>query len=106
MMSMCTSYVYTHQYYDAVYKYRQWYVTHVISHYTHIHSHTHLQAKTALALALFGGCAKDGGSNTVHRVRGDINVLMLGDPGVAKSQLLKYAGTVHVAYSSCPTVHV
>lgn len=55
--------------------------------------HAHLQAKTALALALFGGCAKDGGSNTVHRVRGDINVLMLGDPGVAKSQLLKYAGS-------------
>ena len=57
-----------------------------------IYGHKH--AKTALALALFGGCAKDSGSNTVHRVRGDINVLMLGDPGVAKSQLLKYADKV------------
>ena len=46
-------------------------------------------AKTALALALFGGCQKgDAGS---HRVRGDINALLLGDPGTAKSQLLKYA---------------
>lgn len=44
--------------------------------------------KTALACALFGGCAKDSGT---HRVRGDVNVLLLGDPGTAKSQLLKYA---------------
>ena len=44
--------------------------------------------KSAIALALFGGCAKDGGN---HRVRGDINVLLLGDPGTAKSQILKYA---------------
>ncbi|CAN0287293.1 unnamed protein product, partial [Ectocarpus fasciculatus] len=40
--------------------------------------------KTAIALSLFGGCAKD--VNAKHRIRGDINVLLLGDPGTAKSQ--------------------
>lgn len=53
-----------------------------------IYGHRHI--KTAVALALFGGCAKEGGSKGTHRVRGDINVLLLGDPGCAKSQLLKY----------------
>jgi DNA replication licensing factor MCM2 len=48
----------------------------------------HEDIKTALALALFGGAAKDVGQK--HRIRGDINVLLLGDPGVAKSQFLKY----------------
>ncbi|GIQ89392.1 mini-chromosome maintenance protein, partial [Kipferlia bialata] len=46
------------------------------------------EAKEALVCALFGGVAKKEGH---HRVRGDVNVLLLGDPGVAKSQLLKYA---------------
>lgn len=41
----------------------------------------------AIALALFGGVEKTEG---VHRMRGDINVLLLGDPGVGKSQFLKY----------------
>eukprot|EP00605_Chrysophyceae_sp_TOSAG23-4_P001465 GSChrysophyteH1.ASY1.ANO1.1601.1 assembled CDS len=53
-----------------------------------IYGHRHV--KTAVALSLFGGCAKQGGNGT-HRVRGDINVLLLGDPGTAKSQVLKYA---------------
>lgn len=48
----------------------------------------HDDIKTALALSLFGGVSKD--VNRKHRIRGDINVLLLGDPGVAKSQFLKY----------------
>ncbi|KAI9505952.1 DNA replication licensing factor MCM2 [Coemansia spiralis] len=51
----------------------------------------HEQIKTALALALFGGVAKDIGGKL--RTRGDINVLLLGDPGTAKSQFLKYIET-------------
>jgi DNA replication licensing factor MCM2 len=43
----------------------------------------HHSVKTALALAMFGGVAKDVGDK--HRIRGDINVLLLGDPGTAKS---------------------
>ena len=35
--------------------------------------------KTALALAMFGGREKN--LDKKHRVRGDINVLLLGDPG-------------------------
>ncbi|SCZ94399.1 BZ3500_MvSof-1268-A1-R1_Chr12-2g03873 [Microbotryum saponariae] len=48
----------------------------------------HEDIKTAIALSLFGGVPKD--INRKHRIRGDINVLMLGDPGTAKSQFLKY----------------
>jgi DNA replication licensing factor MCM2 len=45
--------------------------------------------KMALAMSLFAGVPKD--VDDKHRIRGDINVLLLGDPGTAKSQLLKYA---------------
>ncbi|CAI5700919.1 unnamed protein product [Peronospora effusa] len=48
----------------------------------------HQQVKTALALALFGGKPKFIKNS---RVRGDLNVLMVGDPGTAKSQFLKFA---------------
>ncbi|KAK9791649.1 putative DNA replication licensing factor MCM2 [Seiridium cardinale] len=48
----------------------------------------HNDIKTAVALSLFGGVAKVAKGS--HHVRGDINVLLLGDPGTAKSQVLKY----------------
>jgi DNA replication licensing factor MCM2 len=48
----------------------------------------HDDIKIALALSLFGGEVKDDAKDK-HRIRGDINVLLLGDPGTAKSQFLK-----------------
>ncbi|KYK57326.1 DNA replication licensing factor mcm2 [Drechmeria coniospora] len=48
----------------------------------------HTDIKTAVALSLFGGVAKT--TKGQHHIRGDINVLLLGDPGTAKSQVLKY----------------
>ncbi|KAK1771258.1 DNA replication licensing factor mcm2 [Phialemonium atrogriseum] len=48
----------------------------------------HTDIKTAVALSLFGGVAKN--TRGAHHIRGDINVLLLGDPGTAKSQVLKY----------------
>ncbi|XP_015436900.1 PREDICTED: DNA replication licensing factor Mcm2 isoform X2 [Dufourea novaeangliae] len=48
----------------------------------------HEYTKRALALAIFGGESKNPGNK--HKVRGDINVLMCGDPGTAKSQFLKF----------------
>jgi len=50
--------------------------------------HGHADIKTAIALSLFGGEAKN--VQGKHALRGDINVLLLGDPGMAKSQFLKY----------------
>lgn len=47
----------------------------------------HQDVKKALLLQLIGGCTKkkkDGGM-----IRGDIHLLLMGDPGVAKSQLMK-----------------
>ncbi|URE30000.1 DNA replication licensing factor [Musa troglodytarum] len=48
----------------------------------------HEDIKMAIALAMFGGQEKI--VQGKHRLRGDINVLLLGDPGTAKSQFLKY----------------
>ncbi|OAG32639.1 DNA replication licensing factor MCM5 [Nematocida sp. ERTm5] len=52
----------------------------------------HKYVKLALACALFGGIQKNFEDGI--RVRGDINVLLLGDPGIAKSQLLKFLSGV------------
>ena len=48
----------------------------------------HLDVKKALLLQLIGGVTKQMGDGM--KIRGDINVCLMGDPGVAKSQLLKY----------------
>lgn len=44
--------------------------------------------KEAIALQLFGGAAKELEDET--RLRGDIHILIVGDPGIGKSQMLKY----------------
>jgi replicative DNA helicase Mcm len=44
--------------------------------------------KRSLALQLFGGVSRKNSDGT--RTRGDIHILLMGDPGVAKSQLLTY----------------
>jgi len=49
--------------------------------------------KKGLTLAMFGGVPKD--VNDKHRIRGDINMLLLGDPGTAKSQFLKYIEQIY-----------
>ena len=46
------------------------------------------QEKEALALQLFGGVQKVMDDGT--RIRGDIHIAMIGDPGTAKSQILRY----------------
>ncbi|HDN17989.1 MAG TPA: minichromosome maintenance protein MCM [Candidatus Bathyarchaeota archaeon] len=48
--------------------------------------------KEAVALQLVGGVAKEFPDGV--RVRGDINILLVGDPGTGKSQLLKYVQRV------------
>ena len=50
------------------------------------------RVKESLMLQLFGGEAQVNDDGT--RNRGDIHILLMGDPGVAKSQLLHYMSTI------------
>ncbi|KAL7818985.1 MCM2/3/5 family domain-containing protein [Trichoderma gracile] len=52
----------------------------------------HLDVKKALLLLLIGGVTKEMGDGM--KIRGDINICLMGDPGVAKSQMLKYISKV------------
>ncbi|KXH44760.1 MCM2/3/5 family protein [Colletotrichum nymphaeae SA-01] len=52
----------------------------------------HLDVKKALLLLLIGGVTKE--VKDGMKIRGDLNICLMGDPGVAKSQLLKYISKV------------
>ncbi|MFZ8791476.1 MAG: minichromosome maintenance protein MCM [Thermosphaera aggregans] len=52
----------------------------------------HWDVKEAIALLLFGGVPKVMEDGT--RIRGDMHVLLVGDPGTAKSQLLQYTSRI------------
>mmetsp|Transcript_15837 Transcript_15837/g.30993 ORF Transcript_15837/g.30993 Transcript_15837/m.30993 type:complete len:731 (-) Transcript_15837:61-2253(-) len=52
----------------------------------------HEDIKKALILLLVGGVTRQQKDNM--KIRGDINILLMGDPGVAKSQLLKHIASV------------
>ncbi|KAL9937228.1 hypothetical protein V8E36_003637 [Tilletia maclaganii] len=52
----------------------------------------HEDVKKVLLLLLVGGVTKVMGDGM--KIRGDLNVCLMGDPGVAKSQLLKYISKV------------
>ena len=52
----------------------------------------HLPEKEAILLLLAGGTSTTLPDGT--KLRGDINVLIVGDPGVAKSEMLKFAAQV------------
>nr|XP_017255384.1 PREDICTED: probable DNA helicase MCM8 isoform X2 [Daucus carota subsp. sativus] len=54
----------------------------------------HELVKAGITLSLFGGVRKHSMNQNKVPVRGDIHVIVVGDPGLGKSQLLQAAATV------------
>lgn len=50
----------------------------------------HEDVKKGILLQLFGGSKKDFTNTGRGRFRAEVNILLCGDPGTSKSQLLKY----------------
>ena len=48
------------------------------------------EVKKGILCQLFGGCSKTFNTSGRGRFRGEINILLCGDPSTAKSQLLQY----------------
>ncbi|WIA40343.1 hypothetical protein OEZ86_013710 [Tetradesmus obliquus] len=68
----------------------------------------HELVKAGLLLSLFGGVRKHGTSNNRVPIRGDINLLLVGDPGLGKSQLLQAAAAaaprgLYICGNTCTT---
>ncbi len=51
----------------------------------------HEKIKQGIALQLFSGIREDNGDGTF--IRGDVHILLFGDPGIAKSQFLKFVAS-------------
>ena len=56
------------------------------------HVYGHEIVKESILLLIVGAPQRELGDGT--KMRGDINILLVGDPGIAKSELLKYAARV------------
>lgn len=54
----------------------------------------HERVKAGITLSLFGGVRKHSTDQNKVPVRGDIHVIVVGDPGLGQSQLLQAAAAV------------
>ena len=82
--------------------------------HAHMHTHTHPSApsiyenddiKKGILLQMFGGTRKDFQDTGRGRFRAEVNILLCGDPGTSKSQLLQVCVCVCVYECMCVCVY-